>query len=192
MIPHDDALAILKQQIGNDDIVIAVYGTAVDWHALRPHPLNYFSVGAMGLTAAHGLGLALGCPERRVIVIDGDGSLAMSLGSLVTVAGAAPKNFVHILWENGVYQANGGHPLPGRGKVDFAALALAAGYRAAHRFDDAAIFAQQIGSVLQEEGPVFAGVKIKANAFQKQDFAPLRAQALRDAFKAALGTSKAS
>ena len=186
MIPHDDALAILKQQIGNDDIVIAVYGTAVDWHALRPHPLNYFCVGAMGLTAAHGLGLALGCPGRRVIVIDGDGSLAMSLGSLITVAGAAPKNFVHMLWENGVYQANGGHPLPGRGKVDFAGLALAAGYRAAHRFDDAAIFAQQIGSVLQEEGPVFAGVKIKANPFQKQDFAPLRAQALRDAFKQAL------
>ena len=186
MIPHDDALAILKQQIGNDDIVIAVYGTAVDWHALRPHPLNYFCVGAMGLTAAHGLGLALGCPGRRVIVIDGDGSLAMSLGSLITVAGAAPKNFVHLLWENGVYQANGGHPLPARDKTDFAALALAAGYRAAHRFDDAAIFAQQIGSVLQEEGPVFATVKIKANPFQKQDFAPLRAQALRDAFKQAL------
>ena len=186
MIPHDEALAILKQQVGDDDIVIAVYGTAVDWHALNPRPLNYFSVGAMGLTAAHGLGLALGCPQRRVIVIDGDGSLAMSLGSLLTVAGAAPKNFVHILWDNGVYQANGGHPLPARDKVDFAGLALAAGYRAAHSFDDAAIFAQRIGSVLQEEGPVFAGVKIKPNPFQKQDFAPLRARALRDAFKAAV------
>src|SRR3954467_4587704 len=139
MIAHDEALEILARHVA-DSIVIAVYGTAVDWHALRPHPLNYFSVGAMGLTAAHGLGLALGCPGRRVIVMDGDGSLAMSLGSLITVAGAAPKNFVHILWENGVYQANGGHPLPGRGKVDFAGLALAAGYRAAHRFDDAAIF----------------------------------------------------
>jgi sulfopyruvate decarboxylase subunit beta len=91
-----------------------------------------------------------------------------------------------ILWENGVYQANGGHPLPARDKVDFAALALAAGYRAAHRFDDAAIFAQRIGSVLQEEGPVFAAVKIRPKPFEKQDFAPLRAQALRDAFKAAL------
>lgn len=186
MIAHDDALAILKQQIGDEDIVVAVYGTAVDWHALRPHPLNYFSVGAMGLTASHGLGLALGCPQRRVIVIDGDGSLAMALGTLLTVAGAAPKNLVHILWNNGVYQANGGHPLPARDKADFAALALAAGYRAAHRFDDKAIFAQQIGSVLQEEGPVFADVKIKPNPFEKQDFKPLRAQALRDAFKAAV------
>jgi phosphonopyruvate decarboxylase len=186
VIAHDEALDILKRHVPADDIVVAVYGTAVDWHALRPHPLNYFSVGAMGLTAAHGLGLALGRPDKRVIVIDGDGSLTMSLGSLVTVAGVAPKNFVHILWENGVYQANGGHPLPAQGVTDYAALALAAGYRAAHRFDSAANLAQQIGSILAEEGPVFVGLKIAPQPFRKQDFAPLRAQALRDAFKAEL------
>jgi phosphonopyruvate decarboxylase len=186
MIPHDEALDILKRNVRDDDIVIAVYGTAVDWHALRPNPLNYFCVGAMGLTAAHGLGLAIGRPDKRVIVIDGDGSLTMGLGTLVTVAGAAPKNFVHLLWENGVYQANGGHPLPGQGKTDYAGLALAAGYRAAHRFDDKANFAQQIGSVMAEEGPVFVDLKIDPKPFQKQDFGPLRAQALRDAFTAAL------
>ena len=63
MIPHDEALDLLKQHAG-DAIVVAVYGTAVDWHALRPHPLNYFSVGAMGLAASHGLGLALGRPDQ--------------------------------------------------------------------------------------------------------------------------------
>jgi sulfopyruvate decarboxylase subunit beta len=186
MIAHDEALEILQRHVRDDDIVIAVYGTAVDWHALRPNPLNYFCVGAMGLTAAHGLGLALGRPDKRVIVIDGDGSLTMSLGSLITVAGVAPKNFVHILWENGVYQANGGHPLPARGVADYAGLALAAGYRAGYRFDSAANLAQQIGSILQEEGPVFVDLKIAPKPFAKQDFKPLRAQALRDAFKAAL------
>jgi sulfopyruvate decarboxylase subunit beta len=186
MIAHDEALEILKCNVRDDDIVIAVYGTAVDWHALRPHPLNYFSIGAMGLAAAHGLGLALGRPDKRVIVIDGDGSLTMALGTLTTVAGAAPKNFTHVLWENGVYQANGGHPLPARGKADYAGIALAAGYRAAYRFDDKASFAQQIGSILAEEGPVFVDLKIDPPPFNKQDFKPLRAQALRDAFKAAL------
>jgi sulfopyruvate decarboxylase subunit beta len=185
MIAHDEALELLTQHV-DDAIVVAVYGTAVDWHALRPHPLNYFSVGAMGLAASHGLGLALGCPDRRVIVIDGDGSLAMALGSLITVAGAAPKNFVHILWENGVYQANGGHPLPACGITDFAGIALAAGYRAAYRFEDKANLAQQIGSLLMEEGPVFVGLKIDPGPVKKRDYKPLRAQALRDAFKAAL------
>jgi phosphonopyruvate decarboxylase len=185
MIAHDDALDILARHVG-DAIVIAIYGTAVDWHALRPHPLNYFSVGAMGLAASHGLGLALGRPDKRVIVLDGDGSLTMALGTLITVAGAAPKNFVHVLWENGVYQANGGHPLPGRGLTDYAGLALAAGYRAAHRFDDKANFAQQIGSILAEEGPVFVDLKIDPGPVKKRDYRPLRSQALRDAFKAAL------
>jgi sulfopyruvate decarboxylase subunit beta len=186
MIPHDEALDILKRHVRDDDIVIAVYGTAVDWHALRPNPLNYFSVGAMGLTAAHGLGLALGRPDKRVIVIDGDGSLTMSLGSLITVAGAAPKNFVHILWENGVYQANGGHPLPAQGVTDYCGMALSAGYRTGYRFNSSANLEQQIGSALREEGPVFVDLKIAPQPFQKQDFKPLRSQALRDAFKAAL------
>lgn len=185
MIAHDDALQILKQHVG-DDIVIAVYGTAVDWHALRPHPLNYFSVGAMGLAASHGLGLALGRPDKRVIVIDGDGSLTMALGTLTTVAGAAPKNFVHLLWENGVYQANGGHSLPARGLADYAGIARAAGYRAAYRFEDKANFAQQIRSILAEEGPVFVDLKIDPGPVKKRDYQPLRSQALRDAFKARL------
>jgi sulfopyruvate decarboxylase subunit beta len=185
MIAHEDALAILARHVG-DAIVIAVYGTAVDWHARRPHPLNYFCVGAMGLAAAHGLGLALGRPDKRVIVLDGDGSLTMALGTLVTVAGAAPKNFVHVLWENGVYQANGGHALPARGKTDYAGMALAAGYRAVHRFDDKAPFAQQAERALTEEGPVFIDLKIDPGPVQKRDYKPLHAPALRDAFRAAL------
>ena len=52
--------------------------------------LNYFSIGAMGLGSSHGLGLALGRPNKRVLVLDGDGSLLMNLGSLVTIAAAAP------------------------------------------------------------------------------------------------------
>jgi thiamine pyrophosphate-dependent acetolactate synthase large subunit-like protein len=190
MIAHDQALHILKRHVRDDDIVVAVYGTAVDWHALRPNPLNYFSVGAMGLAASHGLGLALGRPDKRVIVIDGDGSLTMGLGALTTVAGAAPKNFIHILWENGVYQANGGHPLPAQGIADYAGMALAAGYRSAHRFEFAANLEQQIGDILDEEGPVFVDLKIERKPFEKQDFKPLRKQALRDAFKAALNAER--
>jgi sulfopyruvate decarboxylase subunit beta len=110
----------------------------------------------------------------------------MALGTLTTVAGVAPKNFTHMLWENGVYQANGGHPLPARGKTDYAGIALAAGYRAVYRFDEKNNFAQQVGSILTEEGPVFVDLKIDPGPFKKRDYRPLRAQALRNAFKAAL------
>jgi len=77
----------------------------------------------MGLASSHALGLALGRPDKRVIVLDGDGSLLMNLGSLVTIGAAAPPNLYHFVCENGTYEANGGHPIPGRDKVDFAGFA---------------------------------------------------------------------
>jgi phosphonopyruvate decarboxylase len=185
MMRHDDCLKLLARHVG-DAIVIAVYGTAVDWDAIAPRTLNYFSTGAMGLAASHGLGLALGRPDKRVVVIDGDGSLLMSLGSLVTVAAAGPRNFVHLLWHNGTYQANGAHPLPGGERADFVGLARAAGYRAVHAFDDLAALQARIDAVLRAEGPVFADLRIDAGPPQKRDYKHVHSAELRETFRAAL------
>ena len=57
----------------------------------------------MGSASSIGLGIALAQPNKKVIVMDGDGSLLMQLGSLVTIAGAAPENLYHFVFENGVY-----------------------------------------------------------------------------------------
>ena len=64
-----------------------------------------------------------------MIVLDGDGSLLMQLGSLATVAGAAPANYTHVLFANGVYQTSGSQAIPGAGAVDFVGMAEAAGTR---------------------------------------------------------------
>ena len=105
-------------------------------------------------------GLALGRPDKRVIVLDGDGSLLMNLGTLVTTAEAAPKNLFHFVCENGTYEANGGHPIPGRGSVSFAGMARSAGYKSVYEFSDLKIFEQQVGAILAEQGPVFVCLKI--------------------------------
>jgi len=186
MMQHDACLRLLARHVGDDTIVVAIYGTAVDWDAINPRPLNYFSTGAMGLAASHGLGFALGRPDKRVIVIDGDGSLLMSLGSLATVAEAAPRNFVHLLWHNGTYQANGAHPIPGQARVDFVGLARSAGYRSAHAFDDLAAFEQRVASLLNEDGPVFVDLKVDAGPPQQRDYKYVHSAALREKFKAAL------
>src|SRR6058998_1797769 len=87
-----------------DEVVVATYSSAVEWNELNPRVLNYFSMGAMGLASSHGLGLALARPDRRIVVLDGDGSLLMNLGSLVTIAAVAPKNLVHFVCQNGTYE----------------------------------------------------------------------------------------
>jgi sulfopyruvate decarboxylase subunit beta len=189
MMKSEDCLKALARHVDAGDIVLPVYSTAFDWLSIRPSPLNYLAHGAMGLASSHGLGLALGRPDKRVIVLDGDGSLLMNLGGLVTVAEAAPRNFIHFVCENGTYEANGGHPIPNRGRVDFAGFARAAGYRSVHTFSDLQIFKQQVGAVLAEEGPVFIDVKVIPSGPQARDYSRLHGAAVRAATKAALRAS---
>lgn len=171
-----------------DEIIVPVYQAAQEWHAIRPdYALTYYSIGAMGQASSCALGLALARPEKRVIILDGDGSLLMNLGTLVTIANQQPANLLHFLCENGMYEANGGHPIPGRDRVDFAAIARAAGYRRADTIETLADFEAKIPGLLREPGPVFIALKLVPGVPPPQDYAFIHGAATRAAFKAALG-----
>jgi sulfopyruvate decarboxylase subunit beta len=189
MMDRKKTLAAIARHVTDADIVLPVYSTAFDWIDLRQSPLNYLSHGAMGLASSHALGLALGRPDKRVIVLDGDGSLLMNLGSLVSIAAAAPRNLLHFVCENGVYESNGKHPIPGRDKVAFTGLARAAGYRHCHQFSDLATFESEIGGVLREDGPVFVDLKIESGAAQSVNYEYIYSRQLRDTFRDALRRS---
>ena len=184
MMNRMDCFNILARHV-TDEIVVATYSSAHDWLTIADRPLNHFSHGAMGLASSHGLGLALGLPQRRVIVLDGDGSLLMNLGTLVTIAGAAPKNLIHIVCQNGTYEANGGHPLPNR-EADFVGIARSAGIRACHSFSELPEFEGAIGAILQAEGPVFAVLKIAQGPIAEPDYPNMYKPARRAALRAAL------
>jgi sulfopyruvate decarboxylase subunit beta len=191
MMQRDACFTVLLDH-ARDEIIVAVYSAAFELTKARPgHPLNYTSIGAMGLAASHGLGLALGRPDRKVIVIDGDGSLLMNLGTLVTIGAVAPANLYHFVNQNSVYEVNGAHPIPGGDRVDFAGLARNAGYRAAYDFADLSNFRQQVGDVLAQTGPVFATLRIaprdpSAPVPPPSAFAALYTPQSRAAFKTAL------
>lgn len=191
MMRRDLALRALKPHVAPEDIVVAVYQSCFDWLAICPRDLNYVSTGAMGQASSHALGLALGSPERRVVVLDGDGSLLMNLGSLVTVAEAGPGRFLHLVFENGVYEVNGSHPIPGRGVVDFAGIALACGYRSAESFADLAAFEEALPGLLEAEGPTMAALKVVAGEAYPRDYDHIHSAAARDRFRAALNADKA-
>ncbi len=170
-----------------DDIVVSTYTSAFEFTAIRPHPLNYVSIGAMGLASSHGLGLALAMPERRIVVLDGDGSLLMNLGTLVTVAYAAPRRFVHFVCRNGSYEANGGHPIPGRATIDFAGFARSAGYAQAHSFSDIETFRQAAQALLDAQGPVFVELHLEpGDTVPVADYGYIHGEEARAGFAAAL------
>ena len=188
MMRRDECLEVLARH-HTDEIVVPVYQAAFEWRAIKPQALTYLAVGAMGQASSHALGLALGRPDRRVLVLDGDGSLLMNLGSLVTIGEVAPRNLIHFVCQNGIYEVNGGHPIPGAGRVSFAGFARAAGYRSVHEFAELAQFAAQIGAVLKEDGPVFVVLEVIAGETYPQDFAAVHSAELRRQFAAALAAS---
>lgn len=154
--------ALLEQSAGA--ITVTTEQAIGAWRAAVSEPANEIPdhldiVGAMGAASTIALGIALAQPRRRVMVVDGDGSLLMQLGSLVTIAGAAPANLFHFVFENGVYETSGSQPLPGEGRFDLMEMARAAGYAHSLRFADAQQFTTQLPEVLQRRGPVFISVR---------------------------------
>lgn len=137
MIPLAEALAAVRTARTNEDVVVTTMSSAKVWMDLGPlHPLDFvFVPSCMGHASSYALGIAIAQPARRVIVCNGDGSMLMSLGSLVTIAAESPPNLALIIMDNGVYEVTGGQPVPRR--PDFVSLAKAAGIHHARRFDHA-------------------------------------------------------
>jgi sulfopyruvate decarboxylase subunit beta len=150
----EDVLRLIAAQRGSA-ICVPTMTTAPAWRSIAPDDLSVTCVGFMGGASALGLGLALARPDRRVLVLDGDGSLLMQLGSLATVAGAAPRNLVHFLFKNGVYHTSGSQGIPGGLTVDFVMMAKGAGYALACVIDDLKEFRRRLPGLLAAEGPVF-------------------------------------
>src|SRR5262252_1516222 len=95
----EDVLRIIAAGRG-DAICVPTMTTSPSWRTIAPDDLSVTCVGFMGGASSLGLGLALARPERRVVVLDGDGSLLMQLGSLATIAGGAPRNLLHLVFKN--------------------------------------------------------------------------------------------
>jgi thiamine pyrophosphate-dependent acetolactate synthase large subunit-like protein len=110
--------------------------------------------GFMGGASTFGLGVALARPDVPVWILDGDGSLAMQLGSLLTIANAEPRRFLHIVFHNGVYDTSGSQPVLAEGRMSFAGLAENAGYVKTVRFDDVETFDAAFDELLEIDGPV--------------------------------------
>jgi sulfopyruvate decarboxylase subunit beta len=162
-MPLRDAMLALHSARREDDVVVTSMGAAREWMALGTHPLDLVHVpSSMGQATSFGLGLALAQPRRRVIVVNGDGSMLMNLGSLVTITAAAPANLTLIVADNGVYEVTGAQSTPGAAagradgkRVDFEAMARACGFRSIFQFSNAAQWAQDIVGVLRATGPTF-------------------------------------
>ena len=123
-----DLTSRLVAKLKNEEAVVGGIGnTNFDLWAAGHRPQNFYMLGSMGLAFPIALGVALAQPKRRVIALEGDGSLLMQLGCLSTIAMLAPKNLTMVLMDNGIYQITGSQPTPAAASSDLIAIAVASG-----------------------------------------------------------------
>ena len=169
MIERMDLLRSLADKRTNEIVVMTMTAT-LQWPLVSESELDFdFLAFGMGHAGDFGLGLALARPERKTIVLKGDGGLLMSLGSLVTFGHYAPGNLLVLLLENRSYEMTGAQPLPPR--TDFTALARGAGIDGGgatgrgkvEHIETLSAFQEALPRLLTEEGPHFVILPVTNN-----------------------------
>jgi sulfopyruvate decarboxylase subunit beta len=122
-----DALQAIYPEL-EDRIVVTIMGAvAAELYTLGHRPTYFYLEHAMGMASSMGLGIALALPQQKVVVLDGDGSLLMNLGTLSTMARYRPGNLLHIVFDNESLLSVGGFPTATATGTDLAAVARACG-----------------------------------------------------------------
>ncbi|MSR07631.1 MAG: hypothetical protein EXR93_11280 [Gemmatimonadetes bacterium] len=170
-----------------DQPVVASLGhPAYDLFEAGDRPENFYTWGSMGLASSIGLGLAMAQPERRVVVLDGDGSLLMNLGSLATIATAAPPNLVVIVWDNELYGTTGGQPTATATGADLARAAQALGIPEVVTVREAKTFDKAVRRALADPGPWVIVAKVGESGVATKP--PLDSPMIKRRFMAAIGS----
>jgi thiamine pyrophosphate-dependent acetolactate synthase large subunit-like protein len=166
-------------------VVAGLGSTAWDCTAAGDHPLTFPMWGAMGCAAMTGLGLALAQPQRRVLVITGDGEMLMGLGSLATIGVQKAQNLSVVVIDNERYGETGMQETHTAHGVDLAAMARAAGFASGVLLRDAAGVDALRKTIHEAAGPHFAQVKV---AVEKNPLVlpPREGALLKSRFRAAL------
>ena len=163
---REEAIQTVAASLGEKDVIVSTTGMIsrelFEYRACKGegHERDFLTVGSMGHASQIALGIALEQPDRRVWCFDGDGAVIMHMGGMAIIAEKAPKNFVHVVFNNGAHDSVGGQPTVGL-DIDLCAVAKAVGYRAAFSTDNKEGLLAILNEVRELDGPVFLQVCVK-------------------------------
>ena len=163
---REEAIQTVAAALGEKDCIVSTtgmisrelfeYRTAMN----QGHERDFLTVGSMGHASQIALGIALAQPERRVWCFDGDGAAIMHMGSMAIVANKAPKNYIHVVFNNGAHDSVGGQPTVGL-KINMPAVAKAVGYKATYSVESKDELISVLGNLKSIESPALIEVKVK-------------------------------
>ncbi|MCM1336905.1 MAG: phosphonopyruvate decarboxylase [Candidatus Amulumruptor caecigallinarius] len=166
---REQAIGLMLDKLPADAVVVSTTGMiSRELFELREkrgegHARDFLTVGSMGHASQIAMAIALAQPQRPVYCFDGDGASIMHLGSLAIIGQAAPRNFVHIVFNNGAHDSVGGQPTAGF-QIDLPAIAKACGYRSALSVDTLAEAEALDLTKVAEEAPALVEVKVRKGA----------------------------
>lgn len=140
----------------DDELVICNIGfPSRELYHIKDSPTHFYMLGSMGMASSIGLGLALST-KRKVVVFDGDGSVLMNMGTLVTIFSQNPENMILVVFDNQCYGSTGSQ-CTYTTKIDLHEVAKSVGFKNTFVFEEKIDFKQ----VLNANGPVFVHMKVK-------------------------------
>jgi thiamine pyrophosphate-dependent acetolactate synthase large subunit-like protein len=154
-----DCLKLVAAEAKDALVVSSAGAMTLEWNALRPGDGN-FRVRTLGLCSSIALGMALGLPHRKIIALDGDGSLLMNLCSLPTIARMHPSNLLHIVFDNEVYEASGSKKTATSCGTDLVGVAHAAGIKNSVWANNLSEFGRAISAGITMNELSFIGAKV--------------------------------
>jgi thiamine pyrophosphate-dependent acetolactate synthase large subunit-like protein len=187
-----EATRVLLDAISDEPalpIVASLGHPAYDLFAVSDRPANFYTWGSMGLATSIGLGLAIAQPDRRIIALDGDGSLLMNLGSLATIGWTRPPKLIVVVWDNEEYATTGGQQTATAHGADLAMTARALGLESAS-VDSAAELRAALDRARAARGPWAIVAKVKESAPAGKP--PLDCVYIKQRFMAAIGVPEAA
>lgn len=183
-----DATRRLLALITTEPVIASLGHPAYDLFTAGDRPENFYTWGSMGLASSIGLGLAMAQPAQRVVVLDGDGSLLMNLGSLATIAAVASPNLVVIVWDNELYGTTGGQPTATAQGADLEATARALGIPNAVTVRGADAFDAAVERTAREQGPWVIIAKVAESGTSTKP--PLDSPMITRRFMATIGAAE--
>lgn len=163
---REEAIQTVAAALGEKDAIVSTtgmisrelfeYRTAMN----EGHERDFLTVGSMGHASQIALGIAMAKHDRKVWCFDGDGAAIMHMGSMAIVANKTPKNYVHVVFNNGAHDSVGGQPTVGL-KIDLPAVAKAVGYKEVFSVDNKEDLLDCLKSLSLVEGPVLLQVCVK-------------------------------
>ncbi len=163
-----EAIRGLLRLLDRQPVLANLGGNTYDLVAAGDRPENFYMWGAMGSVSSMGLGLALARPTLRVIVLDGDGSLLMNLGTLATIASQHPPNLVHIVFDNQMYETTGGQATHTARGTDLAAIGRGAGLTAVENVATLDAFLSVVQRALRDPGPWLIVAQVEPGASSRK------------------------